>query len=166
MKAKEMGTLGSIVIIGMLVVIPLQQYLLASPDTIASLGIRDQQKFWSSAVLPTLTYGIWIIGVLATLLWIGLASKSSYRSSKSAFAMRGTWWLYAAGIYILYLIIFLLLAYSGSGTVAMELQMLLLVLVFPIDIIVLFWLPTAMSTPGTLRNVPPMAMTIRKQFGG
>lgn len=166
MKGKELGILGGVILVGMLLVIPLQQAILASPDTIAALGIRGAQKVWVDNVLPVLTYGIWIGGVLATLFWIVQASRSTFRNSRSAFAQRGTWWLYAGGLYLAYLILFLALAYGGSGDVAMELQILVLLGILPLDILVLFWLPTAIATPGTLRYVPPLAMKLRKLIGG
>lgn len=165
MKVKDLSPLICTVLAGMLLVIPLQQYLLASPDLIASLGIREPETFWVQNVLPPLTYGIWIGGVLVTLIWIIQASQSTFSSSKSALSRRVGWFLYAGCLYLAYLVLFLVLANAGSVSVAMEIQLMVLLAVMPIDILVLFWLPTAMATPGTLRYVPPLAAKVRKLIG-
>jgi hypothetical protein len=164
-KKKLLLILIVLILVGFAIAIPFQQWLLASPELIASLGVNTQQSAWTQSVMPSVTYGSWISSLCATLLWIYSAQNGRFVSSKQALSMRLTWWIYALSLYALMSIILYSFIYAVSGIVASEIQYFILLIVFPLDIILLFWLPTAMATPGTLRYIPPLAFNLRRQLG-
>ena len=164
-KKKSLLILTFFVLVGFAYAIPIQQQLLASPELIASLGVNTYQSVWIQSIMPSVTYASWICSLFSMLFWIYSAQTGLFVSSKQALLTRLTWWIYALGLYALMVIFLYAFIFTNSGNVATEIQYFIVLFVFPVNVIVLFWLPTALATPGTLRYIPPLAFSIRRKLG-
>ncbi|MCY7334931.1 MAG: hypothetical protein LH613_01750 [Chamaesiphon sp.] len=100
--------------------------------------------------------------LLAVVVWIAWNIKSPHKTPEAGAQRVGSWWFISIipmiGIVIA---IFLsrqsILAPKSSGDAILPLIML-----FAIDIIVIYWLTTASSTPGGARRLPPGANLFKR----
>lgn len=100
--------------------------------------------------------------LLAVVVWIAWNIKSPHKTPEAGAQRVGSWWFISIipmiGIIIA---IFLsrqsILAPKSSGDAILPLIML-----FAIDIIVIYWLTTASSTPGGARRLPPGANLFKR----
>ncbi|WP_126147506.1 hypothetical protein [Synechococcus elongatus] len=169
MKPKELVALAVSIIIGIAIVFLLQYPLLSDDLTLSSLTSEiDGIEFWKNVVLQPLLLSITIISLLFIALWIGIATTKTFTRSRDAYAMRATWFILAIVLFIIYEVLLLVFGYTSllsEGSLPLQLNWLIQPLLF-LDLILLFWLPTALATPRALRYVPPLSMKIRSLIGG
>lgn len=137
-------------------------------DYYALMGIRIKRELlseWLNQVFFISNLVGYATGVILLLFWIFSASR--YRASKAADVIpkRITWLVLFWGYIFFNILTFFLLSFfyeaiNNTG----------LLIYYPIsvvlDAVLLFWLPSALGTPGTLRNIPPLARPIRNLYGG
>ncbi len=168
MKLKESITLGFVFGIASVLVLVLQSHLFQEPLIPSSMATGDLDNWWSNVFSPA-TYVVFGLGIIINLIWFIKASVSRYKHSKSALSAQGLWWL----LFFIYLIV-TLVVFAAFTHFAIDpdkpikgifeascwaANFLIL------DVILLFWLPTALATPRTLRYIPPFSMSLRKLIG-
>lgn len=169
MKRKELVALTVSIIVGIAIVFLLQYPLLSDDLTLSSLTEEvDGIEFWKSVVLQPLMLSVTIVSLLFVTVWIGIATTRTFTRSRDAYAMRATWFILAIVLFIIYEVLLFAFGYTpllSEGTLPLQLNWLIQPLLF-LDLIVLFWLPTALATPRALRYVPPLSMKVRSLIGG
>ncbi len=100
--------------------------------------------------------------LLAVVVWIGWSIKSPPKDTAASVQRAGSWWFISAiPIFGATLAIVLsrqgILAPKSSGDAILP-----LIILFSIDIIIIYWLTTATSTPGIARRLPPGANLFKR----
>jgi hypothetical protein len=102
--------------------------------------------------------GIVFAGCLvAVLCWVGLNIKSPVAGMSSSIKRKAVWWFFLLipiGGAILAILLSAASVIAPKGTTG---AIIYYVLLYAIDIAVVYWLPTATSTPGNARLLPPGA---------
>ncbi len=167
-------------VVGVLWLFVVKRWLLAD---ILPLATVPNPPEWVEQVYTWSAIASLLLGFGLALIWIYRSSKARFASSRAARARTGAWWLWAILLYIvlfgLYLGIELGIGYPytqpGSGevvtagvveTVFANAPLGWMALFLVIDGALLFWLPTALSSLGTLRYITPGARGLRKLTGG
>lgn len=150
MKPLEIIRIISISIVGVVLMLLAQPWLYRS--SLIALDV-DDVDFWITTEYTSSTY--WVLGasMAATIVWYVAAASAKPLTSKDTSSWRLLWW------------IVLLLPIASIG-VALYLQSeasarVTLVFLYVIDIAVLYWLPTASSSPGHTKYLPPGSRNIR-----
>ena len=169
MKQKEALALTISIVIGIVIIFGLQPFLLADPAALAMVTQDvDGITYWEDIVMQPLLVGIFVSSVLFLLVWFGIAVTRNFMRSRDAFGTRVIWFGLAIGLFIIYELLFLAFGFTGllaEGTAPIQLHLLILPTFF-VDLLILFWLPTALATPRALRYVPPLSMKVRSLIGG
>ena len=109
---------------------------------------------WVSGEYTMAALWIFAVSLLCTFVWYFMASRSQAHRPKQIQQWRGCWAIIA--------VIPVLSIGVGIGFFNQVSEMRLsLAVFFLIDILILFWLTTATSTPGLLIYTPPLAMELR-----
>jgi hypothetical protein len=100
--------------------------------------------------------------LLAVLVWVAWNIKSPHRTPEAGAQRASSWWFILV-IPIIGTILAIVLSRQGilapksSGDAILP-----LIILFSIDIIVIYWLTTATSTPGIARRLPPGANLFKR----
>lgn len=166
MKTKEFIALIITGAIATVVILWLQPYLFSSVIPF-SMNSRELDNWLGKVFWPT-TWMIYGLGVFLTLIWIGKAAKSRYSHANQVLANGGLWWLLCIFCGLLSLIGFLIISFfTGWLNDGQSLEPLWILPPFiVVDVVLLYWLPTAIATPRSFRYLPPFSMTLRKLYGG
>jgi len=129
-----------------------------------SSSIEDwrQQLMWPSLAVN------YVLGILATLFWIAKGASFKSVKSRNTLSMLSLWWI----ICIAYGLISLAVAIGLSFFYELInernfLEFLVYLSVFAVvNVLLMFWLPTAIATPRTMRYVPPGSQLLRSIYGG
>jgi len=100
---------------------------------------------------------VFIFSVIATILWFVLTGRSNDVGDKAE-VWRFRWWL--IGILPILSIFAAIFFCSGKSGAVLSLTFFYL-----IDMLIIYWLTTASSTPGNYKYLPPLSMLIRKIIG-
>jgi hypothetical protein len=100
--------------------------------------------------------------LLAVLIWISWNIKSPHRTPEAGAQRASSWWFISIIPIIGTVLAIVLsrqsiLAPKSSGDAILP-----LIILFSIDIIVIYWLTTATSTPGIARRLPPGANLFKR----
>ena len=100
--------------------------------------------------------------LLAVVVWIAWNIKSPHKTPEAGAQRVGSWWFISIMPMIGTVIAIVLsrqsiLAPKSSGDAILP-----LIILFAIDIIVIYWLTTASSTPGGARRLPPGANLFKR----
>ena len=102
---------------------------------------------------------VFVVSVIATLLWYVIAAKAKVKTASEIFSWQLIWW-----IFLLLPIVSICVAigfFNRSQDARLSLTGFLI-----LDVMfLLFWLPTATSSPGSLMYIPPGAFFIRRIVG-
>jgi hypothetical protein len=168
MRAKNFITLITTLGLASIFVLVLQPHIFQEPMIPLSMSSRDLDTWWSNIFSPT-TNIIFVAGLVTTLIWFIKATTSKYTKSSDVLGARLLWWGIFWGYLLLSFIAFAGLNYFANnsnkpikGIFEASLWSAPFLL---LDVILLFWLPTASSTPKTLRYIPPFSMSLRKLIG-
>lgn len=134
------------------------------PFTMSDNELED----WIETVFWMTNFFLYLLGIIILFIWILKAARAKFISATDVISTRFFWWLLLIGYWILGIIIFMAISFFNGwmdGTKSIE-----PLFWFPpfvvLDGVFLFWLPTAIATPRSMRYVPPFAMTLRKLYGG
>lgn len=135
----------------------LQPWLFQS-EIIAITDIQDVETWLGEQYTlgASLVFGITLF---ATLLWYVLATNAKVSSAADVSRMRPVW-----GILLLLPILSICAAlyfFNKSND-----ALLWLVFLYVVDIVIGFWLATAISSPKLLKYVPPGSITLRNTIPG
>ncbi len=109
---------------------------------------------WSSGEYMTAAMFVFVVSVFSAILWCVLANKSKAHRQDEVKPWSLVWWL-------LGLVPVLSIGVAIGFFNQVEEVRLSLAIFFVLDILLLFWLTTATSTPGLLMYTPPLARQIR-----
>lgn len=150
MKPLEIIRIISITIVGVVIMLLGQPWLYRSG--FIPLDVPDIEQ-WIFTEYTSSTY--WVLGaaVAATIIWYFAASTANPLTAKDTASWRLLWWLV------------LLLPIASIG-IALSLQTegtarLWLAAMYVLDVLVLYWLPTASSSPGQTKYLPPGSRNVR-----
>lgn len=102
---------------------------------------------------------VFALSVLATIIWCFLTARAKVGGAIDAFRWQVVWWL--LGLLPVLGIGIALFGFNRSEDGLLSLAGFLL---FD-GLIWLFWLPTATSSPGSFKHIPPGAFLIRRLIG-
>ena len=100
---------------------------------------------------------VFVVSVLSTIIWYLMTANAKAHRSKEVDQWVVVWW-----IFLLFPVLSICGAigfFQGSND-----ALVFLTIFFVLDILLLFWLPTATSTPGGLKFVPPGSIQLRRFF--
>lgn len=97
--------------------------------------------------------------LLATLLWYFLTARAKVKNASDVASWNLVWWL--LGLLPIIGIAIALIFFNNSDDALLSLTGFL---IFD-GLFLLYWLPTATSSPGSFKYIPPGAMTIRRLIG-
>ncbi|MBO3463175.1 hypothetical protein G7B40_029165 [Aetokthonos hydrillicola Thurmond2011] len=101
---------------------------------------------------------VFAVSVISTLIWYLTAAKARVKGSADVERWRLFWW-----IFLLLPIASICIAIGFFNQSQDALLSLTALYIF--DIILVFWLPTATSSPGLLMYLPPGAFILRRLLG-
>ncbi len=155
MKASEIVRIIVIAIVGALIAFWLQPWLYER----GIIGISDvpvdawiQNDYMTGAAI------VFGVSVVCTLLWYVLAARANIRDTRDAQPWAVVWWV---------LFLFPVLSICVALYFFNRSQQALLSLTgfFVFDILFLYWLSTATSSPKDLKYAPPGAFLLRRIIG-
>ena len=100
---------------------------------------------------------VFVVSVLSTIIWYLMTANAKAHRSKEVDQWVVVWW-----IFLLFPVLSICGAigfFQGSND-----ALVFLTIFFVLDILLLFWLPTATTTPGSLKFVPPGSIYLRRFF--
>jgi type IV secretory pathway TrbD component len=167
MKVSEMIALAVAGLIALIVIFGLQPWLLGGQGLPLSLSSSRLDR-WGEEILMPCLYVVFCLGVFFSVLWIGKAFTSKFTRTLDVLNTEGLWWLYAVLIGLLSLLTLIgLTFFQGWFEDSRNLEPFFWLLGFLIlDVLFIYWLPTAIATPKSMRYVPPGSMLLRKIYGG
>ncbi len=167
MKTAEIVALVVTVAIATIVIFGLQPWLLGGDGLPLSLSRSNLDKWASEILMPTL-YLIYGLGALLLLLWIVKALTSGFTRTEDVLRTGGMWWLSAILLGLITILALVALTFfRGWFDDSRNLEPFFWLLGFIIaDVLFIYWLPTAIATPKSMRYVPPGSMLLRKIYGG
>lgn len=152
MRALELIRIITIVVLGAALIFFLQPWLYYSQNIV--IGDVDLKVWLADQYMP----GAYLVGgvaIAATFLWYFLSAGAKILSSKDTSQWRLLWW-----------IILLAPVLSIGGALAFFNRsrdaLLTLTLLYVLDVLVLFWLPTATSSPMATKFLPPGSFLMRR----
>ena len=102
---------------------------------------------------------VFALSLGATLLWSFLTAKAQIKGSVDVSRWQVIWWL--LGLLPIAGIAIALIFFNQSDDALISLASFLII----DGLILLFWLPTAASSPGMFKNIPPGSFMIRRLIG-
>ncbi|BAW97808.1 unknown protein (plasmid) [[Synechococcus] sp. NIES-970] len=108
------------------------------------------------------------LGFLLLGLWIFKAYNKQFIRAELVLERRFQWWFSAFLHFLACLLIFFSTSYFYGwldDSLYAEFWLWYSGCLF-FDTLLIFWLPSALATPGSLRNIPPLAIKLRKLYGG
>ncbi|MFM1842256.1 MAG: hypothetical protein RLZZ490_992 [Cyanobacteriota bacterium] len=167
MKLSEMIALAVTVAIAVIVIFGLQPWLLGGQGVPLSLSSGRLDKWAEEILMPSL-YVVFGLGILLLFFWMVKASTSQFTRTQDVLKTAGLWWLYAILLGLISLLTMIALTFfRGWFEDSRNLEPFFWLFGFLIlDVLFIYWLPTAIATPKSMRYVPPGAMLLRKIYGG
>lgn len=161
-RQREVICLVGITTLGIVIAGWLQPFLLQQVPFSMTNKVRDE---WMDSVFSPVNTGILILGIIFSLLWYIIALNVQFMNAKSV-DKSGFWWWFLFYLYgLIGAIACLLVAYLNNWLGEVEGAVASLICLC-VDVVFLYWLPTAMATPKSLRYVPPFSAELRKLYGG
>jgi hypothetical protein len=154
MRATEIGRIIAISIIGALCIFFVQPWLYQSGSFF--LSDVDPEQWIANAYIPasSLVFGV-TLG--ATCLWYGLSLKASPQRSKDTATWRTLWWVILLGPIVSAGLALYLCRDSDDAFIS-------LVFMYIFDILLMYWITTASSSPGHTKHLPPGSFALRQLF--
>jgi hypothetical protein len=143
-------------VLGFILVFLVQPWLYQS----RILRVRDSLRIFQNSYLSSAVI-VFVASVAATLLWYVLASTAKTRSPSDFARWRVVWAL----LLLVPILSICLALYINFGWVRDASALLPLTGLFILDVAILFWLPTATSSPGHLMYAPMGSSLLRRLVG-
>ena len=148
-------------------VLLLKPYLFNEPILPLTMSSNEIEDWMGTIFWPT-TFILYLLGIIILFIWILKAARTQFMTATEVLSNQTFWWILLAVYWILGIVIFMSVSFfSGWMDGSKSIEPLFWFPPFVVlDGIFLFWLPTAIATPRSMRYVPPFAMTLRKLYGG
>jgi hypothetical protein len=161
-RLKELLWLLAIMALGIVIAGWLQPFLLQQfPFTMKTKEVTE----WMDSVFSPVNNGILLLGILTSLFWYIRAYNVQFMKAKPVIGNRIFWFILLVLYWLIGAIACLLVAYLNNWLGEVEGAVASLICLC-VDVVVLYWLPTALATPKSLRYVPPFSAELRKLYGG
>ena len=157
MKANEIIRIIIFSLIGFIIIFLAQPFLYTS----RILRISDINTDVGTWINNYYIFGagvVFAVSVLSTIIWYLITANAKAHKAEEVAQWMLVWWLF-----LLFPILGICVAigfFKGDSNDALG----SLAIFFVFDILLLFWLPTATSTPGGLKYVPPGSIQLRRFF--
>lgn len=112
----------------------------------------------SNEYLPGATL-VFVVSFIATVLWYVMAAKAKVNTASDSFRWQVVWWI------VLLLPILSIFGAIGFFNRSQDALVSLTSFLILDAIFLLYWLPTATSSPGSLMYTPPGAFFMRRLVG-
>ncbi|MEM9214906.1 MAG: hypothetical protein AAGD25_11235 [Cyanobacteria bacterium P01_F01_bin.150] len=150
MKPLELVRIIAIIVVGIILVLVGQPWLYRS--NIIFLDVFDLEQWLATEYL---TSSYWVLGaaVVSTFVWYFAAASAKPLKATDTASWRLLWW----GILFVPIIsVGIALFLQTSDTTRYWLAVM-----YIFDVMILYWLPTASSSPGSTKYLPPGSKNIR-----
>jgi hypothetical protein len=167
MKLSEMIALAVTVAIAIIFIFAVQPWLFSGQGVPLSLSPSRLDKWAEEILMPSL-YVVFGLGILLLFLWMVKASTSQFTRTQDVLRTGGMWWLSAILLGLISLLTMIgLTFFRGWFEDSRNLEPFYWLFAFIlIDVLFIYWLPTAIATPKSMRYVPPGSMLLRKIYNG
>lgn len=155
MRPAEIIRIIVIVVIGAIVVFLVQPWLYQSGNIF--LTDVDTAQWIENSYVPA-SIIVFIVTSATTFLWYGLSLKASPKRSSEMSAWRTLWWVFLLGP-ILSAMFGLYLCQKDSSDALVPVA-----LMYVLDVLLLYWVTTASSSPGHTKHLPPGSFLLRQLF--
>lgn len=156
MKASEIIRIIIFSLTGLIVMFLAQPFLFRSRITIFRISDIDVGTWINNYYNPG-GIVVFVVSILSTIIWYLITANAKAHQAKEVARWMVAWW-----IFLLFPVLSICVAigfFTGSND-----TLVFLTIFFVLDILLLFWLPTATSTPGGLKFVPPGSIHLRRFF--
>lgn len=163
MKLSELIALAIVWVVATLFLFVGQIHLFKAPVLPLTMTSKEIAQ-WLEQILWPMTWALYLGGGLLTLIWLTMASQRRFTKTTEVLKNGLYWWLMAIALFGISLVLFLVLSWFNGD---FDLEVLYW---FPpfiaLDVLFLFWLPTAIASPRLFRNLPPGSGLLRKLYRG
>lgn len=156
MRVGEITRIVILVIVGAFLMFVLQP--LPYARQIIYLSDVTDIEFWVSNFYMRGALIVFLASVLATVIWVAFAVTTKDHRAEAVSRSQVIWWI--IGLIPLIAIGIAIGIYKGSNDALLSLTFF-----YVIDVLVIFWLATTTSTPGSLMYVPPFSYVMRDLIG-
>ncbi len=148
-------------LVGSLLMFVLQP-LIYSAGVVRLSDIQKQDLWLSDNYMPAATI-VFVVSILATLIWYAWNIYAPPSDGKAAAARSIGWWLLLL-LPIVGIVAALLFAIQPAVTIGKltGIDLPILAAMFTFDVLVIYWAATATSTPGLAKRLPPGAGLFRR----
>lgn len=154
MRATEVIRIIAIVVIGAVIVFFAQPWLYQSRTLF--LNDVDPVLWVADAYLPASSI-VFFVTSAATVCWYVLSLKASPQRSRETSTWRTIWWVLLLPPVVSVCIALYLCRDSSEALVSLTFMYIL-------DILLIYWIATASSSPGHTKHLPPGSFAIRHIF--
>ena len=167
MKLSEMVALAVAVAIAVIVIFGIQPWLFSGQGLPLSLSTSQLDKWAEEILMPSL-YVVFGLGAFLLFLWMVKALTTGFTRTADVLKTGGIWWLYAVLLGLISLLTMIALTFfRGWFEDSRNLEPFYWLVAFIlVDVLFIYWLPTAIATPKSMRYVPPGSMLVRKIYRG
>lgn len=123
-----------------------------------SLSDVPEPESWVSDYYMKGALIVFCASAIAALIWLLFAATSKGHKGRDVNKSQPIWWI--IGLIPLIGIGFAIGPYKGSNDALISLSFF-----YVIDVLILYWLTTATSTPGSLMYIPPFSYIMRGLIG-
>ncbi len=168
MKPLELIMLLTTVLFATFIIFLLQPALLSADWTLIRDATRETISHWHQKLMWPSLYFNYILGTVATLFWISRSDSFQSNSSKNTLKNIALWWTIFCFLLVLSLLFIVMLSlYHNLIGEKGFMAFFSLIFIFSIlDVFLIYWLPTALSTPKTMRYLPPASRMLRSFYEG
>ncbi|GBF78800.1 alpha-L-rhamnosidase [Aphanothece sacrum FPU1] len=115
-------------------------------------------SLWLSDNYTPAAWTVLIASVVATVIWCMMTAIAKVKGAIDTFQWSLTWWL--LGLLPIISIGIALFFFNESSDAQLS-----LVGFFILNGLILYWLPTAISSPGLFKHIPPGSFLLRRLIG-
>jgi hypothetical protein len=159
-RLKEIAKIALVGVMGAVLMFAIQPLIFSTP--LAPLRSVNRVEWVKNNYPPGATI-IFLACLIATIIWYCLALVLSQKAHTNESLKNMTWvWVTFFLVPIAGLATWSLYEYAKTSYEALP----ALIIFWVLDVFLIFWLGTAISSPGSFQNVVPLSEILRKWWGG
>ena len=168
MKLIEIVFLMIVAILALLITFIFQPVVLSADWNLIPGATRETITRWQDNLMWPSLYANYIFGAIATLFWIYQANTFMSESSKKTLQNISLWWLICGFYAFISMAVVISLSFSNNfiGQKGFMPFFFFLLCFSLLDVALMYWLPTAIASPKTMRYIPPGSRQLRSLYEG